>query len=339
MRLRDRLHRLECTALLLDTEETAPQARSLLGGIVRLERRTPVYGGDRRAVQIVKMRGHEYTSGLHDLRIRRGGLAVYPRLVAAEHRDRFEPEVFSSGLAEFDAMLGGGLDRGAAVLLLGPTGTGKSTLAIQCASEAAARGERALLCVFDERLQTVFQRAAGIGIELEGALESGRIAIRQVDPAELTPGEFAEELRYEALERGTRLVVLDSLNAYLYAMPEERLLDVHLHELLAHLSQAGVTSLLTATQHGLGVSQRTPAEFDLSYLADTVVLLQHVQRAGRFGKAIAVYKRRAGSHEDTVRELRLEPGGISVGEILPLGSFSYELGRAGSLEGDPGRGP
>ena len=317
IRLRARLDALECTGLLLDTALSSEAAESLLGGVVRLERHTPTYGSDRRRVHVLKMRGHEYETGYHDVRIRRGGLAVYPRLVAAQHRGHVSAETCSTGLAGLDAMLGGGLDRGTATLLLGPTGSGKSTVALRCAVAAAERGEHVLVYVFDERLQTVFARCAGIGIDLQSQVDAGRLALRQVDPSELTPGEFATEVQERVAEDGARLLVLDSLNAYLYAMPDERLLGVHLHELLSFLSQSGVTSVLIAAQHG-PTMPTLAAEIDVSYLADTAVLLRIVAVDGRLTKAISVYKRRAGAHQRSVRELCLEPGRIAIGGTLPV---------------------
>lgn len=340
MRLRARLEALGCTALLLDTAEATQGSESLLGGVLRLQRATPLYGPERRRLHVVKMRGHAFETGLHDFRIRTGGIEVYPRLVAARHRQRFVPGTVSTGLAPLDAMLGGGLDVGTAILLLGATGTGKSTLAIQCAAASAARGEKVLLCMFDERLQTVFQRAAALGIDLERFVDDGLVTIQQVDPAEVTPGEFACQVAQSVSEGGVRLFVVDSLNAYVYAMPEERLLNVHLHELLAYLSQQGVTSLLVAAQHGSGA---IPPQLDVSYLADTVVLLRMVAIDGRTRKAVTVYKRRAGAHSDATRELRIADGGLSIGGLLaPLSAGRPDLYQVvaespegGSREGSP----
>ncbi len=317
MRLRIQLESVGCTALLLDTAVDQSGLKSLFGGVIRLERRTPDYGPDQRRLSIVKIRGHAYETGYHDLRIRRGGLSVFPRLIAAQHRQGIIPGTQSTGLPALDAMLGGdGLDRGTAVLLLGPTGVGKSTLALQMASAAASRGENVLAYVFDERLSTVFQRARQIGIDLERPVSSGRITLRQVDPVELTPGEFADEVRRSAIEKGVQLVLIDTLNAYLYAMPNDSLLTLHLHELLAYLSQQGVTSIMVGTQHGFSGAGSSPNELDVSYLADTVVLLRNMEIEGWLSKTLTVFKRRAGSHETSVRALQFGPDGISIGRVV-----------------------
>lgn len=318
MRLRARLETLGCTALLLDTAELAQGVESLLGGVLRLERGTPVYGPDRRRLQVVKMRGHDFETGYHDVRIRRGGLLVFPRLVAAQTRGGSSHGTLSTGLPELDAMLGGGLDRGAATLLLGVTGSGKSTLALQCALAAAQRGENVLAFVFDERLQTLVQRTRGLGMKLDRYMEAGVLHLAQVDPAELTPGEFADKVRRHVAEHDTRLLLLDSLNAYVYAMPDERLLNIHLHELFAFLAQVGVTSVLVGAQHGAATSVVLPSELDVSYLADAVVHLRIVHCQGRRTKALSVHKRRAGAHEHEVRELCFGAAGIRLGDVLPV---------------------
>jgi circadian clock protein KaiC len=315
MRLRHRLEALDCTSLVLDTT-IAEEAATLLGGVIELDRVTPQYGPDRRRIHVAKMRGHDFQTGYHDVTIRTGGLHVFPRLVSAETRRQFSPATLSTGLPQLDTMLGGGLDEGTAVLLLGTTGTGKSTLALQCAVAAAERGQHAMVIVFDERLQTVFQRAAALGILLKDQVDAGRIVLHQRDPAEVTPGEFAENVRREAAARKVRLVVIDSLNAYLYAMPDERLLNVHLHELLAYLSQQGVTSILIAAERMLGATEALPQELDVSYLADTVVLLETINHDGRRAKTVTIRKRRAGPHEDVVREIRFGAQGLSVGDVI-----------------------
>jgi circadian clock protein KaiC len=316
MRLRSRLEAMNCTSLVLDTTVT-DEAATLLGSVIDLDRVTPAYGPDRRRISITKMRGHDFESGYHDVRLRTGGLAVHPRLVAAQSRRRFAPAVLPTGLPALDTMLGGGLDEGTAVLLFGPTGTGKSTLALQCAVAAAGRGERVLVFVFDERLQTAFQRARAVGLDLERHVDTGLVTVRQLDPSEVTPGEFADNIRREVEEGGVRLVIIDSLNAYLYAMPEERFLNVHLHELLAYLSQHGVTSILVGAQHGFGGPRSMPGDLDVSYLADTVVLLRIAHSAGHDRKALTVHKRRGGPHEDVTRELRLAADGLAIGDVIP----------------------
>jgi len=307
-----------CTLLLLD-DRTAPegdlQLRSLAHGVVRLEQLFPEYGAERRRLRVLKLRGVRFRGGYHDFTIDRGGLAVFPRLVAAEHRRELASGTVPSGLPELDGLLGGGLDRGTSTLILGPAGAGKSALATQYAVAAAGRGEQAAVYSFDEGLGTQFARAAGLGMDLKSHVEAGRVRVQQVDPAELSPGEFAHLVR-RAVERDrTRLVVIDSLNGYLNAMPEERFLVLQIHELLAYLGQRGVSTLLLLAQHGL-VSEAVETPVDLSYLADTVLLLRSFEAGGTIRQAISVMKRRGGRHARTIHEFRLEPGGIRIGKPL-----------------------
>ncbi len=333
MRLRAGLEALGCTALLVDTNDTSQEAESYLGSVIRLDSKTPDYGPTRRRMQIIKMRGHDFATGYHDMRIKTGGIEVYRRLVAAEQRRHFEPRTLSTGMVQLDDMLGGsGLDVGTAVLFLGPTGTGKSTTALQCVSAAAARGERSLVYIFDERTQTVFQRAAGLGIPLAKYVDAGLVSVRQIDPAELTPGEFAEQVSREARGDGVGLVVLDSLNAYLYAMPSERFLTVHLHELLAHLSQQSVTSILIGAQRLLNDSKQA-GRLDVSYLADTVLLFRTIRVGGEHAKTVTVHKRRAGNHQTGTREICFTHGGLSMGEIVTIGQMDVEGMALGISEG------
>ena len=310
-----------CTVLLLDdrTSEAGDlQLQSLAHGVVALEQLAPEYGAERRRLRVVKMRGKPFRGGFHDFAIRRGGLDVFPRLVAAEHRRPFPAGHLASGVPALDALLGGGLDRGTSALLMGPAGSGKSSIALQYAAAAAGRGERAAVFTFDESLTTLLARSAGLGIDLKGAVESGRVSVQQVDPAELSPGEFGHRVR-QAVERdGASVVVIDSLNGYLHAMPEERFLTIQLHELLTYLGQQGVVTFLVVAQHGLlGTGMHAPV--DASYLADSVVLLRYFEAAGRLRRAISVVKKRSGPHEATLRELRLGAAGIWVGE--PLADF------------------
>ena len=303
-----------CTVLVTDIffDEQSP-LRSGVHGIIELEQRASVYGPDRRRVRVVKVRGISHATGYHDVVIETGGLKIFPRLVAAEHRQNMQPGVLSSGVPELDSLLGGGIDVGTATLLVGPTGSGKSTLATHFVVAAARRGERSAMYIFDERLQTLLQRAAGLGLELEEHVQSGMISVRQVDPVELTPGQFSQAV-VDAVEAGVKLVVLDSLNGYSYAMPEERLLGLHLHELLSYLSQQGITSLQLMAQHGVLAPQA--AAFDVSYIADNVVVLRPFEYAGEVRKAIAVHKRRGGVHERTIREFDLSQGRVALGKVL-----------------------
>lgn len=317
--LKDELFKQGCTTLFCDDRLTPEQpVHSIVHGVVDLEQVTPEYGPSRRRIHIAKLRGSTYVSGQHDFRIRTGGMEVYPRLVAAAHRQQAPTEVVSTGLPELDTLFGGGIDRGTATLLLGPSGTGKSTLAAQFALAAADRGESSAAYVFDERVQTLLARAAGMKMRLEERVEEGLVELRQVDPAELTPGEFSQAVRQAVEEKEVRMVIIDSLAGYLNAMPEERRLSLYLHELLSFLNERGVMAILIMTQHGLPGSPRA-VPFDVSYISDSVLLFHSFEFAGELRKAISVYKRRAGDHERTLRELRFGEGGVEIGE--PLRAF------------------
>jgi circadian clock protein KaiC len=310
-----------CTVLLLDDRTSAVtdlQLQSLAHGVVTLEHLAPIYGAERRRLRVVKMRGVAFQGGYHDFKIERGGLAVFPRLVAAAHHRAFSREQIASGVPALDALLGGGLDRGTSTLLTGPAGSGKSAIAAQFAVAAARRGESAALFTFDEAVATLLARAEGMGMGLRGQVEAGRVSVQQVDPAELSPGELTHAVRRAAERDRARVVVIDSLNGYLNAMPEERFLTIQLHELLTYLGQQGVVTILIVAQHGLlGNAMQTPV--DASYLADTVILLRYFEAGGRLLRAVSVVKRRGGAHEETLREFRLGPGGLVVGE--PLENF------------------
>jgi len=316
LELKEDLAGRQCTTLFCDDRLDPDQpVQSIVHGVIELEQLAPDYGPDRRRLRVAKLRGRPFSSGYHDFRIRTGGIDVYPRLVAAEHRRHVEAETVSSGLPELDHLFGGGADRGTATLLLGPSGTGKSTVASQFALAAARRGERSAVYIFDERIQTLLRRAKGLGLNLEAEVERGLVELRQIDPAELSPGEFSHAVLRAIAERDVRMLVFDSLAGYLHAMPDERLLSVHLHELLSYLSQQAVTVLMVMTMHGLpGNPRHTP--FDLSYISDSVLLFHAFEYAGEFRKAISVYKRRSGGHERTLRELQLGPQGIRIGEPL-----------------------
>jgi circadian clock protein KaiC len=305
-----------CTVLLtnIDVDERAA-LDSIVNAVVELEQITPLYGPDRRRLRVAKVRGQDYSTGYHDYRIRTGGLEVFPRLAAAEHRQRFATEQFSTGVPQLDTMLCGGLTRGTSTLLLGPSGTGKSVMATQLLVAAAERGEQCAFFVFDERVQTLFQRAEGIGLALQRHVDEGRIDVRQIDPAELTSGEFSHTAKDLVENHGLRMLIIDSLNGYAYAMPEEDLLSVHLHELISYLSQQAVTSIFTMTQHGL-VSELVQQPFDVSYVADAVILFRPFEFAGQVHKAISVYKNRSGPHESSIRELKIGPGGVEVSDVL-----------------------
>jgi len=327
-----------CTVLLLDdrtSEATDLQLQSIAHGVITLEQLAPEYGAERRRLRIVKMRGVRYLGGYHDFVIERGGLRVFPRLVAAQHHQEYHRDQIASGVTALDALVGGGLDRGTSTLLIGPAGSGKTTVATQYAVAAAARGEHAALFTFDETLGTLLARSDSVGLAVREQIESGRLRVQQVDPAEWSPGEFADAVQ-RAVEPeagpGAKVVVIDSLNGYLNAMPEERFLVIQLHEMLTYLSQQGVVTILVVAQHGLlGSGMLTPV--DASYLADAVVVLRYFESAGRVRKAISVMKKRSGSHEDTIRELTVGPGGVHVGE--PLEQFQGILSGIPVLNGAP----
>jgi circadian clock protein KaiC len=315
----------QCTVLLLDDRTSTAsdlQVRSIAHGVVELEQLALDYGAERRRMRVVKLRGSRYRGGFHDFRIETGGVVVYPRLVAAEHQQDFPHEMITSGVAELDALLGGGLDRGTSTLILGPAGSGKSSIAAQFAAAAAERGERAASFLFDEGVKTYLSRAAGLGREMSKQVEAGNMSIQQIDPAELSPGEFANFVRNAVDRDGARVVVIDSLNGYLQAMPDERFLTVQMHELLTYLNQQGVVTILVLAQHGfMGANMGTPV--DVSYLADTVLMLRFFEARGAVHRAISVVKKRTGYHENTIREMRMSGGGIAVGE--PLKDFQGVL--------------
>jgi circadian clock protein KaiC len=313
-----------CTQLLLDDRTSQagdPQLQSIAHGVVTLEQLAPEYGAERRRLRIIKMRGVKFQGGFHDFVITTGGLTVFPRLVAAESRQPREAGTASTGITEFDQLLGGGLDRGTSTLLIGPSGAGKSAIATEIAVAAAARGERVAAYLFDEGLDTYRRRAKGLGADVEPFIASGHIALTQVDPAELSPGEFASQIRVAVDRDDASVVVVDSLNGYVNSMPEERFLLAQLHELFMFLRQRSVVAISVVAQHGMVGAMQTP--IDLSYLADNVILLRFFEAAGQVRQAISVLKKRAGSHEKTIRELRLQPSGVALGK--PLTEFQGVL--------------
>lgn len=320
--LKEYFQNRHCTVLLLDDRTTTRddmQLQSLCHGVLMLEAVTPEYGSQRRRLQVTKLRGLRFRGGWHDYTIETGGLQVFPRLVAAEHTEAAEEQQIGSGLASLDAMFGGGLDRGTTTLLMGPSGAGKSSVATRFALAAAARGEKAAMYIFDERPATLFARSAGLNMDLRGHTEARRLTVQAVDAAELTPGEFTHRVRRGVEQDGVRLVVIDSLAGYLQAMPGTQALTLHLHELLTYLGQQGVTTLLVVTQHGM-LGSAIAGDIDVSYLADNVLLFRYYEFEGAIRKALSVFKRRSGPHENAIRPLTLGgPDGISVGE--PLSAF------------------
>ena len=305
-----------CTVILLDDRSEASadgHLESIAHGVILLERLVVHYGGARRRLQILKMRGVPLREGYHDFVIKTGGLEVYPRLIAAEHREGRPTVKVASGVATLDQLVGGGLDSGTSTLLLGPAGSGKSTIAQQYAVAAAERGDCTAFFLFEESPEIALRRADGLGLPMRAHVDAGRIRLQQIDPVQLSPGEFVSHVRRTVDERGARVIVIDSLNGYLNAMPEERLLVVQMHELLSFLNQRGVLTLLVVSQLGMLGPMQSPV--DVTYLADAVVLLRFYESQGAIHQAISVLKKRTGRHERTIRPLTLGPG-VNVGEPL-----------------------
>lgn len=309
-----------CTTLFLDDGTSDPsgdlQLQSLAHGVIEVEQRAPVYGRERRQLRVVKMRGVKFVGGYHDFAIERGGARVFPRLVAAEHGARFdEAELVQSGLPALDALLGGGPARGTSTLVVGPAGSGKSMIVTQYAHAAAARGERVAMFLFEESRAVFLARARGLGVPMDGFVDDGTVIVRQVDPAEMSPSEFVQLVRAVVEQDGARCVVIDSLNGYLNAMPEERFLALQLHELLSYLGLRGVATFLVMVQHGIfGTNMHAPV--DVSYVADNVVLLRFFEAGGSMRKALSVVKKRTGKHESTIRMLETADGALVVGPPL-----------------------
>ena len=316
------------TVLMLDdlsSEANDRTMHSVAHGVIRLEELSPEYGPERRRLRVIKYRGQRYRGGYHDFIIATGGVKLFPRLVSAEHRSTYKREVLKTKSPELNALLGGGIERGSSTLILGPAGTGKSLLALTFVAGAIDRGERAAMFVFDEELGLLFERAKGVGVDLQEMADDGRLVIEQVDAAELTPGELSARVRHCVEEHQARTVVIDSLNGYQAAMPEEEALILHMHELLQYLNRQGASTFLTVAQHGLVGDMRAPV--DVTYLADTVILLRYFEAFGRVRRAISVIKKRTSAHEDTIREYRIGREGIKLGEPL--------MGFQGVLRGVP----
>jgi circadian clock protein KaiC len=328
--------RLNITVLLLDdltADVLDKTVHSVAHGVVRLEQLAPTYGSERRQVRVLKYRGRPFRGGFHDFTIKTGGLEVYPRLVASEHRTKFNRTTLPSGIRELDSLMGGGIERGSSALILGPAGTGKSLLALHFAMSAIERGEQAALFVFDEELGLLFARARGMGLDLEPLRDAGSLVIHQIDAAELSPGEFTARVRQAVEETAIKTVIIDSLNGYQAAMPEEGFLVLHIHELLQYLNRRGATTFLTVAQHGLVGDMKSPV--DVTYLADTVVLLRYFEALGHVRRAISVIKKRTGDHEQTIREFQIGRGGITVGE--PLSGFQGILRGVPDFVGEKSR--
>jgi circadian clock protein KaiC len=312
------------TVLLLDdlTAEAADKTvHSVAHGVFRLEELAPNYGAERRRARVIKYRGVKFRGGYHDVTITTGGLNVFPRLVASEFRSGFTRHKMSSGIPEFDQLLGGGVETGSSTLILGPAGTGKSLVTIIFAIAAINRGEKAALFVFDEELGLLFSRMKGMGIDLEEMQHSGSLVIEQVDAAELSPGEFAHRVRQRVDDEQIKTVVIDSLNGYQAAMPEENSLILHIHELLQYLNRQGAATFMTVAQHGLVGDMKAPV--DVTYLADTVILLRYFEAVGTVRRAMSIIKKRTGAHESTIREYRIGSRGLTMGK--PLEGFQGVL--------------
>lgn len=323
----------QCTVLVLDDKSASGsdlQLHSIAHGVLSLEQILSGFGAQRRRMHVVKMRGVRYRGGYHDFEIERGGLCVYPRLVAAEHGTVHEMRFVSTGSAALDALLGGGLVIGTATLLTGPAGVGKTTTTVQCVYAALQRGERAAYFLFDERSPTLLARSAALGMDLQPFIDNGQLALRAIDPAELSPGEFAAGVRRAVEEDGTHVIVVDSLNAYLQSMPSEQFLILQMHELLTYLGQRGVVTLLILGMHGIMGDVR--ADVDLSYLADTAVQLRYFEAFGEVRQAISVIKTRTAKHERTIREFRIDADGLLFGE--PLTHFQGVLTGVPTFSGE-----
>ncbi|HVL38441.1 MAG TPA: ATPase domain-containing protein [Fimbriimonadaceae bacterium] len=309
----------ETTVLLLDDcfgTSNDVQIQSLVHGVLRLERLANQFGAERRRLMVLKLRGSRFRGGFHDYRIETGGLVVFPRLVAAEHRVQALPGKVLSGVGNLDELLGGGIDTGTSSIILGPAGSGKTSIATMYALAAARSGDNAAIFLFDENIGTLLTRCRALGMSIDAAVEDGSLLLRQIDPAEMSIGEFVEHVR-RLTHEGVKLIVVDSLIGLLNAMPEERMLMSQLHEMLSYLHQMGVTTIMTMAQHGLVGHMASQA--DLSYLADTLILLRFFEAAGEVRQAISVLKKRTGQHERTIREVRVAPGGVQVGP--PLADF------------------
>jgi len=306
-----------CTVLLLDDNSSEPgdlQLHSIAHGVVSLDALVHDYGGERRRLRIAKMRGIRFREGYHDMTLQTGGIQVYPRLVAAEHHIDYPADALTTGTPGLDALLGGGLVRGTNTLIVGPSGVGKTTTVASCLLAALERGEPCVYYLFDETRTTLLRRSSTLGIDLSPHLESGLLILRQVDPAEISPGEFASDVRRSVERDGVRFVAIDSLNAFLQAMPGERYLLLQMHELLTYLNQQGVVTMLVLGQHG--VIGEIRSDIDISYLSDVVVLFRYFERQGEVLTAVTAVKSRTSGHERSIRQFRLGSGGLNVGEAL-----------------------
>jgi circadian clock protein KaiC len=314
-----------CTALVLDDRsniERDSHVESIVHGVIALEYDLTEYGGDQRRLRVRKLRGRAVMAGLHDYAIRTGGIEVFPRLIAAHHVTQFERKALPSGLAQLDHLLGGGPQFGTSTLLIGPAGSGKTTVAMQYALAAARQGKKVAAYLFDELRELLVDRLGTIGMNLREAVDGGCMTLSQIDPTQKSPGEFAAQVQNDVEKGDVRVIVIDSLNGYLNSMLHEEFLTAQLHELLAYLGNRGVVTFLVVAQHGImGANMATPV--DASYLTDSIVLFRYFEAKGEVRKAISVAKKRGGSHENSIRELAIDTHGIRVGE--PLAEFQGVL--------------
>lgn len=305
------------TALVLDDRSTGARESEIQGlaeGVIVLSVSAPLYGNTRRSIEVVKLRGVGFRGGGHDFSISKGGITVFPRLSAGQHLVSRHEGVIQSGVESIDALVGGGLERGSATLVMGPAGVGKSSLAMQFAATTAARGERVVFFIFEEHRTIFAKRSASLGFDVDGLTESGNLIIQQIDPAEMSPGEFAYAVRTAVETKGASMVVIDSLNGYFNAMPEQHFLTLHLHELFSYLTDAAVTTIVIVSQHGAVGQVSSPV--DVSYLADSVILIRYYETRGAFGRAISMLKKRTSAHEQSVRQYQLTSTGVRVGPVL-----------------------
>jgi circadian clock protein KaiC len=322
-----------CTVLVLDDKSASGsdlQLHSIAHGVISLDQTLASFGAQRRRMHVVKMRQRPFRGGFHDFEIESGGLRVFPRLVAADHAEEDRGEPITTGATELDALLGGGLVPGTATLLTGPAGVGKTTTSIQCMVAALRRGQKASYFLFDERTPTLLDRSAALGLDLRPHLESGLLQLRAIDPAEMSPGQFAACVQEAVESHGATMVVIDSLNAYLQAMPDEKFLILQMHEMLSYLGQKGIVSLLILGLHGIMGDIRS--DVDLSYLSDTVVQLRYFEAGGEVRQAISVIKTRTARHERTIREFQIGSSGLQLGE--PLANFQGILTGVPTFSGE-----
>ena len=320
--------RMNTTVLLLDdltSDVNDKTVHSIAHGVIQLQQQYPNFGAERRRIRVLKYRGQKYRGGFHDFTIRTGGVNVFPRLVAAEHRSRLPRTMLATGIESFDALMGGGVDSGSSTLIMGPSGTGKSLIAITFALAAMRRGEQVALFVFDEELGLLFDRMLKLGIDLQALADRGSLRIEQIDAAELSPGEFSHLVRKTVDDEQIKTVIIDSLNGYQASMTEEKAVVLHIHELTQYLNRQGAATFLTMAQHGLVGTMTSPT--DVTYIADTVILLRYFEALGHVRRAVSCIKKRTGVHESTIREFHVGPGGLSVDE--PLTEFH------GVLQGIP----